>query len=262
MILSWDTKALAKLDVVELQIWRDAGTAGPNAPFCVISNPVAIAQGYVDLTSIYADGAYWEPAGHTVNYSVIDASGKNLVSMAYEWQPEGYGFSHTYTLCAIVAKQKGKKCSYSYDYSDFPAPVTMTCVEPVTADWDHIVSPGMYESVLVSDIRDGMTNLMWRSSGGATEYVVTVQPVDPTIGGVWHSSIVYHYTGPWSDGWTLSLSESDRLALAAWLSSPGFAFNDIMWRVDARNAEDPAPYWTLGDWNVFSIMGTPPGPPM
>lgn len=263
MILNW-APGFFKGDqaIVELQIYRDPGLADSSAPFYVISNPPAIAQGYVDLTPVYAaDAAWWMPPGppgRTVEYSQISLDGLSMVPKSHTWNPEGYGTPHTYQICAILAKQMGRKTAYSYNLSQFGTSGVMTCIEKITADPQHIVMPQSGEPILVSDLRSGDMNLRWMTAAGANQYQVTAKPVDPTIGGEWHSSIIYHMAG---SGDEVSIDDSERVALAAWLNAPVFVDKDIMWRVDARNSADTEAYWTPGDWCVFRINATPSGPP-
>lgn len=255
----------------ELQIFQDTVAAGATtAPFYVVTNRSIFAQGVADLATIFRDGASATPLGHNVNYNDIVLGSSTLKAATWAWPAEGYGVQHTYQARAIVqtagttsTNNGTTTTTFSYDTTNFGGGVRLTCVEPVTADPNHIVMPGDHEPMLVTDLRDGVANgnLSWKSVAGATDYMVTVQPDKPGIGPTWHSSIVYHYSGATSDGATLSISNGDRLALAALLSGAAFVDQDIRWRVDARNATDSTPIWTQGDWNVFHISPSPQGPP-
>ena len=251
----------------ELQIFQDTIAAGATtAPFYVINSKSVFSQGRLDLTQIFRDGSLATPQGHVVNYNDIALGAESLNAATYSWPAEGYGKQHTYQARAVVMTASGTgtggATTYSYDTTNFGNGVKLTCVEPVTADPNHIVMPSSNEPVLVSELREGNTNLSWKSVAGASEYMVTVQPVQAGIGPVWRSSIISHYTGETSDGATLSISDSDRLALAALLSGPAYVDKDIKWRVDARNQYDTPPlFWTEGDWNVFHIDPSPPSVP-
>ena len=265
MTLGWSSRLYNfGNNLKELQIFQDTVAAGATtAPFFVISGPSQFAQGRIDLTPIFRNGAATTPQGHTVNYNDILLGSNAITAATFVWPAEGYGTQHTYQARAIVATATGTgttgATTYSYDTTNFGNGLRLTAVEPVTADPNHIVSPSSGESVLVSDLRNGDINLSWISVAGATDYMVTVEPVAPGIGPVFQSALIFHFSGATSDGATLSLSDTDRLALAALLSSPAFSDQDIRWRVDARNATDSAPlFWTLGDWNVFHINPSPP----
>ena len=170
---------------------------------------------------------------------------------ALPWVAEGYGFQHSYQLQAIVRTMGSSGINYFYDWTSFGGARRMTCVEPITADPDHIVSPSSGEAILVSDLRNGQMTLAWKSVGGATDYLVTVERVEPGIGPQWHSRIIYHYCGPWPDDAILSISDNDRLALASLLSGAAFFEKEIRWRVDARNSTDSLPLcWTEGDRRI------------
>jgi len=265
MTLGWSSRLYNYgNNLKELQIFQDTVAAGATtAPFYVIGGPSMFAQGRIDLTQIFFLGAAATPQGHTVNYNDIPLGATTITAATYAWPAQGYGEQHTYQARAIVATATGAGTTggttYSYDTTNFGNGVRLTCVEPVTADPNHVVSP--VGNLLVSDLREGASNLSWISVAGATDYMVTVQPNSPGIGPVWHSNIIYHFSGATSDGAMLSLSDTDRLSLAALLSGPAFNNQDIRWRVDARNATDSALFWTEGDWNMFTIDSTPPPMP-
>lgn len=246
----------------ELQIFQDTIAAGATtAPFVVVTNKSIFAQGKLDLTPLFGGAA-----PRTVNYDEIVLGSDSPVAATFQWPAEAYGKQHVYQARAIVKTATGTgqngTTTYSYDTTNFGNSIRLTAVEPVANNPAHIVSPSANEPVLVTDLRDGAINLSWISSAGANEYMVTAEPVQSGIGPVWHSSIISHYTGETSDGATLSISDADRLALAAILSSPNFVDKDIRWRVDARNSTDSQPLcWTTGGWNVFHIAPTPEGPP-
>lgn len=268
MTLGWSGKLYNYgNNLKELQIFQDTVAAGATtAPFLVINSKSVFSQGKTDLTWIFQNGAAATPVGHTVNYNDIVLGAEALTAATYAWPAESYGKQHTYQARAIVMAASGTgtggATTYSYDTTNFGNSIRLTCVEPVTSDLNHIVMPGINEPVLVTDLRDGIVNLSWKSVAGATQYMVTVEPVESGIGPVWHSSIISHYSGETSDGATLSISDSDRLALAALLSGSAYTDRDVKWRVDARNHTDSLPlFWTEGDWNVFHIDPTPVGPP-
>lgn len=271
MTLGWSGKLYNYgNNLKELQIFQDTTAAGATtAPFYVVTSKSVFSQGRLDLSPIFRDGASATPLGHTVNYNDIVLGSNTLSAATYNWPAEAYGKQHTYQARAIVTTtgtggggNDDDGPTFRYDTTNFGNSIRLTAVEPVTADPMHIVMPGANEPVLVTDLRDGQINLSWISSAGATEYMVTVEPVQSGLGAVWHSNIISHYSGETSDGATLSLSDADRLALAAVLSNPNLVDKDVKWRVDARNSTDSPPlFWTRGDWNVFHIAPTPVGPP-
>jgi hypothetical protein len=242
----------------ELQIFRDTQAAGATtAPFYVISDPAQFATGRVDLSHIYADGSLgW---GHQVNYNEIQLGVNFLTAATYAWPAEYYGLQHTYEARAIVmtAGTEGGSITYSYDTFQLRNTLRMTCVEPIAADPMHIISPMSGEYLLVDDLRMGAVNFAWAPSIGASDYLVTVEPVEPGISPAWHSSIVYQFGGA-----SNALPDADRLALASYLSNPALVDRDIKWRVDARDQSDTPPlFWTEGGWNVAHIAASPDMPP-
>lgn len=262
MTLGWTNKLYNYgNDLREMQIFQDAPVARATAPFYMINSAMVFSQGKINLSPLFAAGAGAMQLGHTVNFSQVNYPSGTISASSFSWPAEGYGIQHAYAACGIVATSTGTGVVYSYDTLSFPNVVRMTCVEPVTADPGHIVMPALGEPVLINDLRDGQMNLEWYSVAGATDYRVVVEPVNPNIGPKWQSSIIYHYSGETSDGAWLSLSSADRLMLATLLSAVGLVDQDILWRVDVRNATDTPPlFWTEGDWNVFHIQPTPSGP--
>lgn len=251
----------------ELQIFQDTIAAGATtAPFFVINNKSIFAQGKSDISWIFREGSVGNAAARVVNYNDIALGSNSLTAATYSWPAEGYGKTHTYQARAIVMTASVDATdgtpTYSYDTTNFGNGVKLTAVEPITRLRDNVQMPGDNEPVFVADLKEGIVTLAWTSAAGATQYQVTVQAVEPGIGPVWHSSIIAHYSGDTSDGQTLSISNSDRLALTAMLSGDAYKDKDIQWRVDARNQYDSAPvFWTEGDWNVFHVMPGPDGPP-
>jgi hypothetical protein len=251
----------------ELQIFQDTIAVAPTiAPFLVVNNKSVFAQGKADISWIFREGSVGNAAARVVNYNDIALGSKSLTAGTYSWPAEGYGKTHTYQARAIVMTASVDATdgtpTYSYDTTNFGNGVKLTAVEPITRLRDNVEMPADNEQVYVSALRDGLVTLAWTSAAGATQYQVTVQAVEPGIGPVWHSSIIAHYSGETSDAQTISISDSDRLALAAMLSGEAYKDKDIQWRVDARNQYDSAPvFWTEGDWNVFHVMPIPDGPP-
>lgn len=275
MTITWNRKLYNYgNNLYELQIFRDTVSPGPTtAPFLVIKDPAVFSQGKINMSWVYDLGASSTPTGHNVDYNSINLGATALTPLNYAWAPEGYGAQHTYTLRAIVMTAAGTSSTgavtYSYDTTNFGSSKRLTCIEPVTADGNHIVTPLPGEPILVSDLRSGDVNLRWKAVAGATEYMVWVEPVEPGVGPAWHSNTIYHYPGSGDEVW---LSDVDRLSLATQLSGPQYADKDMKWRVDVRNSSDSAPlFWMPGRWDyiasngisttsVFRVDLTPPGP--
>lgn len=247
LTINWDPSQYSHgQEVYELQVIRDGGIN----PVRAIRDPSVWDLGRTDLSNLYNTST-----GTDVVFSQITSMDSPPNSMSWTVPAESYGITHTYQLRAILRQQVGVDefggPVFNYSATDLGNAIIGTAIEPV-----HVVTPSNGEPVLVSDLRAGSVNLTAGSSAGADQYRMTVEPVIAGSAPTWTSNVIY-----WASGGIVSLPDGDRLALAAQLSNPECAGQDMKWRVDARQSADTNTAWTQGDTAVFSIGNTPPPPP-
>jgi hypothetical protein len=255
LVIRWDPKLYNHGgNVSELQVIRDqdAGNLGA-VPVRAIRDMAQWNSGFTDLSGLYGSGPF------TVTYYQMPLGSTTPTSAQQPYTDEGYGITHQYQLRALLRTQTGVDATtqvptYKYEFTKFGNLIAATAVDSVKRS--SIVTPLDGESLYVSLLRTGQANLTWQPTVGGDQYRVTVQPVQPGAGPTWMSSIIYYGSGT-----EMSLSDIDRLALAAALSSPLYIDKEMKWHVDARHGGDTSPDWVTGDTVVFRIGGTPGGPP-
>lgn len=256
MVITWDPKLYNHgQNVYELQVLRDADAGDVGAvPVRVVRDNGQWNLGYTDLSGLYTNTAV------AVSYNQMLMGATTPTVVQYTVPAESYGTTHQYQLRALLREQSGVdsdgNTTYKYSFTKLGNYVTVTAVDPVTTD--RILTPLNGDQLLVSQLKNDQVNFSWSIpvDTGADQYQVTVGPVQPGTGPTWTSSFIYYGSGS-----SLSLPDSDRLALASVLSNSGIVGKDMKWRVDARHSADTNQEWTTGDTVVFNIGGTPSGPP-
>ena len=275
MEITWDPTGYNHgLQVLEYQILRDSFTNG-SRPVKVLRDPTDIDAGRTSLGGLYGTGA-----ALTFNYYALTANpDTSYTSTSVTLPLEPYGITHQYQVRVLysvtpaVVPSTGTGTSTSTDTSTgtsgtsgngtryYYTPVSniimMTAIDLVhTSD---VISP-RYDpnlgptDLLISDLQDPTVDMFsWNAKAGADIYYVKVEPVIPGSAPSWQSVSVYA-TGP-----TVKLPQSERTKLATVLS--GYPDKVMKWRVYCRHQADTSPAWVVGEDNLFTIVGAPPGRP-